>query len=290
MPREGGRLGRTAEGFRAVDVLPELTRRAVAYIEEFAADTAERPFFLYFPLTAPHTPIAPAEAFVGKSAAGAYGDFVAQVDWTVGQVMDALARAGLSENTLLIVTSDNGPENVTIRLAAEYGHWSNHDLRGRKRDAWEGGHRVPFIARWPGRIPAGAVSDETLCLTDLLATCAEIVGVELPSNAGEDSYSMAPALFGARREGTIREATVHHSSRGEFAIRQGSWKLILCRDSGGNNYRTGVNAVSEDSPPGQLYNLETDPWEKSNLYHRRPEVVTRLTTLLDRYRESGRSR
>ncbi len=290
MTREGGRLGRTAEGFKAVDVMPELTRAVVDYIGEQAGNHSGRPFFVYFPLTAPHTPVVPTEEFKGRSQASDYGDFVFQVDWTIGEVMKALDRHNLRNNTLIIVTSDNGPENLTAKLAPEYGHWSNHHFRGRKRDAWDGGHRIPFIARWPGKIRAGSTCDETICLTDLLATCAAVVGTDLPADAGEDSYNILPALLGARRERPIREATVHHSSRGEFAIREGKWKLILCKGSGGNRYRTGPNAIRRDDPPGQLYDVVADPSETTNLYTEHPEIVARLTALLEGYREQGRSR
>jgi arylsulfatase A-like enzyme len=290
MTREGGRLGRTAEGFKAIDVMPKLTHAVVNYIEDHAKNRIDKPFFVYFPLTAPHTPVVPADAFKGRSRAGQYGDFVFQVDWTIGEVMKALDRLGIADNTLLIVTSDNGPEILTAKLAPKYGHWSNYHFRGRKRDAWDGGHRIAFIARWPAKIKAGITCNETICLTDLMATCAAIVGTNLPDDAGEDSYNILPALLGVPQDTPIREATVHHSSQGEFAIRQGKWKLILCRGSGGNRYRNGPNAVKKDDPPGQLYNIVEDPSEKVNLYRQRPDVVASMKALLDKYKKQGRSR
>jgi arylsulfatase A-like enzyme len=178
----------------------------------------------------------------------------------------------------VIVTSDNGPrEGIN-------GHKSAGDLRGLKGGIWEGGHRVPFIARWPGKIQAGTTSDEVVCLTDLMATCAAIVGTELLKDAGQDSYSILPALLGKKLDKPIREAIVHHSGAGVFAIRQGEWKLIL--ESKGAGYHDGP---PEPSSPGQLYNLANDPYEKNDLWAKRPEIVRRLKKLLDRYKKQGHS-
>ena len=275
--REGGREGLTAPGFRAVDVMPSLTEKAVEVVR-----TAQEPFFLYLPLTAPHTPVVPTEFVKGVSRAGEYGDFVMLVDWTVGRIMDALERSGRGRNTLLIVTSDNGSTRKPMK---RFDHLPNGRLRGRKSDIWEGGHRVPFIARWPGVIPAGATSDETLSLVDLLATSAAIVGAELPDGAGQDSYNMLPALKGEKLARPIREATVVHSINGMFAVRQGPWKLVLGRGSGGWSSKG-----SPEDPPGQLYDLDQDLNEKLNLYERDPQRVDRLTKLLEKYRLEGRSR
>ena len=288
--REGGRQGLTAEGFKARNVLPDITRKCVAWIDQHARKSTGQPFFLYFPLTAPHTPVVPTDEFTGKSKAGAYGDFVVEVDWSVGEVMKALDRAAAAGNTLIVVTSDNGPERHMMKRKDDYHHDSSRPLRGMKRDAWDGGHRVPFIARWPGKIRPSSACGETICLTDLMATCAAIAGAELPNDAAEDSYSILPALLGRKLAKPIREATVHHSSRGEFAIRQGPWKLILCRGSGGNRYPSGPNAIKKADPPGQLYDMSKDIAERENLYRQRPEIVRRLTALLDKYKKQGRSR
>jgi arylsulfatase A-like enzyme len=166
----------------------------------------------------------------------------------------------------------------------EYDHLPNDHLRGRKSDVWDGGHRIPFIARWPEIIPAGSTSGETLCLTDLLATCAAITGLTLPEDAGEDSYDLLPACRGTIGSESIREATVHHSIEGMFAIRAGRWKLIAGRGSGG-----WTGGGEEDPAPGQLYDMVEDTAEERNLWQERPEVVARLTALLDRYRTEGRS-
>jgi arylsulfatase A-like enzyme len=289
MRRHGGggfwRAGPIAPGFRHLDVLPRLTDRAVAFIEQ--QEGADQPFFLYLAFSAPHTPWLPTAAFVGRSGAGPYGDFVTQVDAAIGSVLDALRRVGAEDHTLVFVTSDNGA-HWTPSDIEQYGHRANGPLRGQKADIWEGGHRVPFLARWPGRIAAGSSSDETVSLVDLLATAADIVDVELPHDAGEDSYSVLPILLGEELESPLREATVLHSMSGVFAIRLGPWKLIEGRGSGGfSEPRTIEPGPGE--PLGQLYNVDRDPGETVNLYLDRPDVVERLSALLDRYRASGRS-
>jgi arylsulfatase A-like enzyme len=258
---------------------------------------------MYFALPAPHCPIAPAPFVKGRSQAGGYGDYVVEVDWSVGEVMKALERNGLAENTLIIVTSDNGsPGRTKIKRAPYsivqvYGHNPSGDLRGIKADIWDGGHREPFIARWPGKISAGTTSDELICLTDLLATCAAIVGAKLPGNAGEDSYNILPALLGSPRGDTsrwktdipIREAVVHHSSIGMFAIRQGKWKLIFGRGSGGFTKPNRIKPKPGE-PKGQLYDLDKDPAETNNVWAEHPVIVQRLTNLLEKYKKQGHSR
>ncbi len=284
------RPGEAAEGFDFFEVLPNLTEHAVQYIDDRAVNSPDRPFFLYYPLPAPHWPWVPTEEFVGKSQAGKYGDFVVQVDAQVGKIMDALERKGIAENTLFIVSSDNGAEWDPGHIA-EFDHHANHpSQRGKKRDAWEGGHREPFIARWPARVAAGSTSDQTLCLTDLTATAADILDIALPANAAEDSVSMLPALLG-EDDGPLREATVHHSVDGTFAIRQGKWKLIDGRGPGAS----GAGATQWDGPqpgdpPGQLYDLEADRHEDNNVYNEHPDIVEKLKTLLEKYKREGRSR
>jgi arylsulfatase A-like enzyme len=213
---------------------------------------------------------------------------VALVDWVVGEILEALDRWDLTDDTLLIVTSDNGARPADVD-GNTYGHKSCGDLRGFKADIWDGGHREPFIVRWPRRIKAGAVSDETICLADLLATCAAIVGVELPDNVGEDSYNILPVLLGEPLDGALREATVHHSYEGMFSIRQREWKLILGLGSGGFSEPRHI-APRPNEPTGQLYDMKDDIAETTNLWAERPEIVERLATLLDAYRVAGRSR
>jgi len=284
-----GRPGVKSPGMKPQDALPALTRKAVDYIESSAKEHAGVPFFLYFPLTAPHTPVAPNIAFKGRSQAGDYGDFVVEVDDTVGQIMSVLDKTGLAQNTLLIVTSDNGPERIMIKRKTEYEHYSASLFLGCKRDNWEGGHRVPFITRWPGRVPAGTTSAEVICLTDFMATAAALRGTTLPPNAGEDSYNLLPVLTGEKLARPLRDATVHHSSGGEFAIRQGRWKLLLHAGSGGNNYRNDSAYASYFEKPVQLYDLVADAGETRNVAESNPEVVATLTDLMKRYVLTGRS-
>ena len=289
--RDGGvfwREGEKSPSFEFLDVLPHLTAKAVGFIDDHVSGSSGQPFFLYFALPAPHTPWMPTPDVEGKSAAGKYGDFVVQVDQVAGRVMDALDRHNLAENTVLIVTSDNGsdwkPEHIE-----QFGHYSNHEmLRGRKRDTWEGGHRVPFIARWPAKVKAGAVADETVCLTDFTATSADIAGETLRSDAAEDSYSILPVLLGHDLEGPLREATVLHSADGMFLIRQGAWKFIDGQGPGSGNY--GAWQPAPDDPPGQLYDMTQDISEQRNLYNEQPEVVARLKDLLEKYKQQGYSR
>jgi arylsulfatase A-like enzyme len=296
-----GNPGNMVDGWKLEEVMPALTRKVVEYIKDEAGEglfkrNRNKPFFLYFPLTAPHTPIAPAADFKGKSDAGAYGDFVQEVDWTVGQVMKALEEAGLAENTLLIFTSDNGspgrdgtnmggPTN-SVRA---FGHNPSHIFRGIKADIWEGGHHVPFFARWPGKIIPGSESNEIICHTDLMATCAAILDKSLLDNAGEDSYNILPAMLGEQYDKPIREATVHHSIDGSFAIRQGKWKLELCGGSGGWSKPSNALAKETGIPDIQLYDLSSDPGEENNLYEQYPGIVEDLTNLLQKYKDEGRS-
>jgi len=282
------RRGPIGQDFKHVEVLPELTRRAVDYISRRSGE--DQPFFLYFPLPAPHTPILPTKGFQGASSTNAYGDFVLMVDDVVGQVMQALEENGQRDNTMLIFTSDNGCSPMAdFEELAAFGHDPSDGYRGHKADIYEGGHRVPFIMRWPQRVKAGAVSDQTICLTDLLRTSAAVVGQTLPDNAGEDSFNLLPVLLGESTEEPVREATVHHSINGSFAIRQGKWKLAFCPGSGGWSYPTPKRAVAGGLPPRQLYNLEEDPGETHNLVNDYPAVVDSLTSLMQRYIDSGRS-
>ncbi len=284
------RKGPAHADFEAIDVLPSLTQKALAFIDRQAPQAKQgRPFFLYLPLNAPHTPILPTPPWQGKSGINAYADFVMQVDATVGQILDALGRAGVAENTLVIFTSDNGcsPMANFAELAAK-GHHPSYHFRGHKADIYDGGHRIPFLVRWPAGVKAGTTSDQLICLTDLLATCAALVGAKLPDHAGEDSVNLLPALLGETTR-PLREAVVHHSVDGSFAIRQGRWKLALCPGSGGWSFpRPGRDDASKLAPV-QLYDLAADIGEKNNVQDKHPEVVARLTRLLEQYVADGRS-
>lgn len=290
-----GLPGPMVEGWNLENVMPAITKKAVEYIHAEPGASpfhkkTETPFFLYFSMTAPHTPIAPTKEFIGASQAGRYGDYVNQVDEAVGQIMRALKESGQDENTLLIFSSDNGSPardgtdmNGDPRSVLRFGHNPSHIYRGIKTDIWEGGHRVPFMARWPSQIPENSLSDETICLVDFMSTCAALIGKSLPPQAAEDSHDISPALFQTQNK-PIREATVHHSIHGVFAIRQGRWKLILGRGSGGWG-----DASKESAAPFQLYDLLEDPSETKNLYDSHPDRVRKLESLLNQYKTSGRS-
>ena len=283
--RRGGggfwRAGAIAPGFRHADVLPRTIDKAVDFVQEHAE---QGPFFLYVPLSAPHTPWLPAPDFRGVSEAGYYGDFVAQVDQAVGHLLGVLDATG--RETLVIFTSDNGahwPESDR----ATFGHDANGPWRGQKADIWEGGHRVPFLVHWPGRVAAGSTSDALVSLTDFMATFAALLGTVLPAEAGEDSFDFFPVIAG---EGpALRQTMVHHSLHGMFAVRDGRWKLVEDRGSGGF---TAPNFLEPGpgEPAGQLYDLAADPEETQNLFDAEPAVVSRLATLLENYKNEGRTR
>ena len=290
--REQGkcRRGPAAPDFEVEDVLPTLTTKAIGYIKSRAADAkAGKPFFLYLPLASPHTPIAPTKEWQGKSGLNHYADFVMQTDHAIGQLLAELDKQGLGENTLVIVTSDNGcsPQADFPALLAK-GHNPSYEFRGHKADIFDGGHRVPFLVRWPARVKAGTLSQQLLCLTDFMATAADIIGAKLPDTAAEDSVSFLPALLGTDKA-PLREAVVHHSINGSFAIRQGNWKLELCRDSGGwSDPRPGTPKATE-LPAVQLFDLAKDIGEQTNVQDKHPEVVTRLAKLLEKHVADGRS-
>ncbi|WOH38139.1 arylsulfatase [Thalassotalea fonticola] len=295
LARYGGdgfwREGASAPDFKHIEVLPTLANKAENYIKQQASST-KQPFFLYMPLPSPHTPWVPKAEFKGKSEAGTYGDFVNQTDDVIGRVHSALKENGLSDNTLVIVTSDNGSHWKASDIE-QYNHLANAHWRGMKADIYEGGHRVPFIASWPKHFPAGSVSDQNLSLVDLLATIAGIVDSKLPSDAGEDSYNLLPAFYGKAGMENIREATVYHAIGGMFAIQQGPWKYIKGQTSGGfgsKGQRKKLLKQNPDTPKGQLYNLANDASETQNLYLQNPDKVAELERLLERYRQQGFSR
>ncbi len=283
--RQGGegywKAGPSAPGFQHVDVLPRVEKEALKFIHTYGKSG---PIFLYVPLTAPHAPWLPLPNFSGKSGAGDYGDFVVQVDHVVGKIVQALDD--LPRETVIIFSSDNGAHWLATERI-EYDHNANGDWKGQKGDIWEGGHRVPLIVRWTGPIQPGSVSDELVSLTDVMATVADLLGTELPYNAGEDSHSFLPVLTGSGT--SSRTAMIQHSLNGTFAVREGDWKLILGLGSGGFTQPRKIKPVP-GSPDGQLYNLKDDPKEGQNIFTSHPEVVAHLTALLEEYRQTGRSR
>lgn len=270
-----------------INMLPRLTEKSVAYIDARAADG--KPFFLYVPLGSPHTPIVPTDEWKGRSGLGDYADFVMQTDHALGEICKALERHGLAEDTIVIFTSDNGCAAGPAKAGelAEQGHDISGPLRGAKSDIWDGGHRVPFIVRWPGVVEAGSTSGQVICHTDLFATLGELLGEPLPGGAAEDSVSFLPALHGKPIQ-TTRAGVVHHSFTGHFAYRMGDWKLVLARGSGGWS-SPRENAVGNDAPKGQLYNMAEDVGESENLFVKRPEVVKRLLEQFTADVYSGRS-
>jgi arylsulfatase A len=284
------RRGPGAEKFEVEEVLPTLTRRAVDYVAQRAAEAkAGKPFFLYLPFNSPHTPIAPAAEWRGKSGLNPYADFVMQTDASVGEVLAALEKSGVASNTLVFFASDNGcsPEADFKQLASK-GHHPSAQFRGTKADIFDGGHRIPLIVRWSGHVTPGGTTDQLVCLNDLMATCAEILGAKLPDTAGEDSVSLLPVLLGTAKS-PVREALVHHSINGSFAIRQGNWKLELCSGSGGWSAPRPESPAAKKLPPTQLYDLSRDIGETNNVASANPEVVARLTKLLEKCVAEGRS-
>jgi len=287
-----GGPGPMSKGWDLTQVMPRITKRSVEYIEGQADN--DQPFFLYFALTAPHTPIAPTAQFVGKSKAGPYGDFVHEVDWAVGQIVDALKRSGQLENTVVVFTSDNGsPQRDGTNMGGDIGSVKkyNHDpsrpYRGIKSHIWEGGHRVPFIISWPKKIEKGRESDQLIGLTDLMATFAGITGNDVKHIKFGDSMDFGSVLVENVSE-PVREDIIHHSIDGMFSIRKGPWKLILGQGSGGWS-KLSEKEEGNELLPGQLYNLSEDQQEKVNLYKEYPEIVTELRTRLTRYKEQGYS-
>jgi arylsulfatase A-like enzyme len=292
------RAGLMVPGWKLVNVLPDLTAHAAKWIGDNAK--TGKPFFMYIALTSPHAPVLPAPQFKGTSKAGDYGDYVVETDWAVGQIRAALKKAGVADNTLVIFTSDNGPEVIEQKIGAydrilQYHHYSMGPLRGVKRDVWEGGHRLPFLADWPARIKPGMVSNETICHVDLMATAAAIVGFKLPDSAAPDSYNVLPAFLQAKLDHPVRETTIHASGNGNLAIRRGDWVFIDAPTGQGSDklvepaWFKKERGYVDDHLPGELYNLTEDLPERHNYYAEKPDLVRELKTLLDKYKSEGRS-
>jgi arylsulfatase A-like enzyme len=281
------RKGPTGSDFSHEDCLSNLTQRAVKYIKENAKSV--KPFFLYFPMPAPHTPILPSKEFRGKSGLNSYADYVLMVDFEVGEILKSIDQSGEKDNTLVVFASDNGcsPWADFISLKAK-GHNPSFIFRGNKADLFDGGHRIPCLIQWPAKIKSPHIVSQTVCLNDFMATFANIAGYQFADNEAEDSYNLLPAILNPGYRKIIREATVHHSINGSFTIRKGDWKLLLAAGSGGwSSPKPGKE--EEGLPSVQLYNLKSDPAEKDNLQTKYPEVVRELTALLKKYVEDGRS-
>lgn len=278
--------------------LPDSADKVVEYLETYAGEREnpkfgidpEQPFFVYWDPPSPHDPIVPNEAFVGKSGAGLYGDFVLEVDHYIGSMLNALDRLKLAENTLVVLASDNGPATGVYERVQEFDHYSMGERRGMKTDVLEGGHRVPLVVRWPGFIEPDQTSDDLVCLTDWLATFAEITGQRIPANTGEDSMSFLSLLRNGSLEKPYRESVIHHTPKGEFAIRSWDWVFIdggTAPASEPEWFREKRN-VKANTFPSQLYHLENDPTQASNLYGKYPEKVQELKTLMEATKKAGR--
>ena len=281
------RKGPTGADFIQEQVTPNFFEKAISFISNAPK---RQPFFLYLALPSPHTPILPTKEWQGKSDLNPYADFVMQIDDSMGKLMAMLEQRGMTDNTLVIFTSDNGcsPE-ADFNLLGKKGHDPSYIYRGHKADIYEGGHRVPFVAKWPKVIAKNQTSDQLICSTDLMATCAEIIEYDLAENEGEDSYSLLP-FFENKTAKTTRKDAIHHSVNGGFAIRQGDWKLIMDAGSAGWSFPNPKQINEIDTlPPIQLYNLKTDPAETMNLQAKERGKVAELTKLLSNYIQNGRS-
>lgn len=288
------RAGEIAPDLRLDEVLPRFTDEAINVIEGRDSD---RPLMMYLAYPAPHTPWLPSPQFAGKSGASMYGDFLMMVDHEIGRVLASLAKSGIDDDTLVIFTSDNGPTWYQSDVE-KYGHDSSGGFRGMKADAWEAGHRMPLIARWPGVVSAGSTSEQLVCFTDFLATFAELMQVELGPGAGPDSFSFLDALKGDSASDTKGKS--HTAKRQDFVMRAGSvasmmtirsgqWKLITGLGSGGFTKPNKIEPRPGD-PIGQLYDLTSDPAETSNLYQQYPDIVARLTAEMNTVIDQGHSR
>jgi arylsulfatase A len=290
------RPGFIAPDFPMQEVDLVFLQKSREFMQQHMRTAPEQPFFLYHATQAVHLPSFAAPEFQNKTQAGPHGDFIGELDYIVGALMSDLEKLGIADKTLVLLSSDNGPETTSVvHMRADYDHDGAKPWRGMKRDAWEGGHRIPLIIRWPGHVKGGSTTDQLACLTDVMATLAAITGAELPSAAAEDSFNLLPALEGTSTT-PIRPYLLMQAFAGQrtLSIRRGSWKYIDHRGSGGNNYANPELkrfALPEATPdaPGQLYELENDPGETTNLYFKHPEIAAELKALLDKSKAAGRS-
>ena len=282
------RKGPIGVDFEIVQVLPHLFEKSIDHVKQRAVDAKNgKPFFLYLPLPAPHTPIVPVPPFKDASGINPYADFVMQVDHHMGELFAALKEAGIDDNTIVFFTSDNGcsPQG-NFEALAEHGHDPSAGFRGHKADIYEGGHRVPFIVRWPAGIDGGQQTNALACLTDLYSTMRDVTGQKPEDQGGEDSFSLVPVFKGELSSG--RESLISHSIGGSFSIREGDWKLCLSAGSGGWSDPREPEAKKQNLPPLQLYNLKSDKGEQKNLHEEHPDRVAALLNLLNKEVSNGR--
>jgi len=283
------RPGPMITGWDPYQNLPVLTRRGVEYLR--SRQDVAKPFFLYFAFPSPHAPIIPNDEFDGKSAAGPFGDFVHETDHCAGQLLLALEESGKAENTIVIFTADNGPEKYAYARDEKFGHWSSHPLRGLKRDIYEGGHRLPFMVKWPGLTKAGRVCDALVSQIDIMATLASALGCELPAHAAEDSHDLLPLLKGEAE--SVRATHIHNTNPKNFAIRHDEWLLVNAKDGYGSGrnreWETRRAYPADDKGETELYNLKSDLGQKQNLASEHPGKVSELQALLQKIRDQGYS-
>jgi len=285
----GGKAGWLDLDFKRDEVMQSFTNKAIDWMKQVKEKSPDQPFFLYFPLNAPHSPIVPSDKFKGKSNLSSHGDFCMDVDDTVGQIVAAVEEMGLTENTLIVFTADNGVSpQADLKSMEEDGHFSSYIYRGLKGTLYEGGHRVPFVVKWPKKINKAFETDYLSCTTDLMATVVDLLDDKLPDNVGEDSMSFLPVLLGEKKKDSYRGAIVHHSDKGVFSIRNDQWKLIF--DKGAGSRRSDP----KDKPvinPGdiQLFDMKNDKRELVNVASNHPEVVKQLTIKMKSILKNGRS-
>ena len=302
LPNPGGKWrwdndeGWMAPGYEFVEADLLFYDKTESFIRKHREKHPQKPFFAVFSTQIAHAPVLPAPEFNNSTKAGPRGDFVYELDALVGRVLDLVQHLGIDEETLILFNADNGAETMHVNwMREDHDHDPSMGFRGMKRDGWEGGHRVPFIARWPGRIPKGQVSDQMTNTTDIFATIASVVDYQLPDDAATDSFDMLPAMLGKQdADQAIRPHMLTQSFRGEFQIRKGNWKYLDHQGSGGNNYDKGMlakYALQETEPdaPGQLFNLTVDPGETTNLYFKESEIRQELQALLKQLKDQGRS-
>jgi len=292
------RAGMIASNYDLEEVDLVFLKKSQQFLKTHVMEKPNQPFFLFHSMQAVHLPSFPADQFKGKTKSGPHGDFIFEMDWIVGELMKTLQSLGIADNTIVMFGSDNGPEVPTvIAMRRDHHHDGARPWRGVKRDQWEGGHRTPFVVRWPGKIKAGSTSDQITSLTDIFATCAAIAGAELPNDAAEDSYDLLPVLEGTQGDRQVRPYLLQQTMSLAMSVRRGKWKYLDHKGSGGSNYsRDGEwgmkqYAIPDNAPdaPGQLYNLAQDPGETTNLSAVHPRVVARLKALLEESKKAGRS-
>jgi arylsulfatase A-like enzyme len=280
--------GPAVEDWSFEAVLPELADRCANYIKE--QSKSDQPFFLYFSMTSPHTPIAPSDRFKGTTGISPYADFLIETDWAVGRVLEALEASDEAEETLVIFTADNGTsDKARFEHLAKQGVHLRATWRGFKADAFEGGHRVPFVVRWPDHVESDTRSDATITTVDIMATLAAVTGYDLPADAGEDSANLLPVLRGGTPGDRWHDGIVVRSGAGFLTLRDGPWKIIFCRGSGGWSEPNERQARKRGLPPVQLYHLGRDPKEQNNVADEHPRRVKQMRAQLKRFVERGRS-